>query len=620
MPLSTKYIQHKKIQKAAREALESSEQLFLSGYFEAALHISSQLLAPGPWQINAYTNLVDQVSRVHLIYCWANKVDFPKVGDEPARNADELNNWAEEHIEQLFDYMVMSDRIQNAEAGRHWDNDYFARVEQMESQNGIFKEYGIFTDELDHVLKHRLRKSLNRRGPDLLPDFVKDLMPAFRTDGDIMVASQTDQFDTHTLVDILARCSEKIPHGLSYMPERCFLAVVVIDLVENNASSAVLQLKRALGGENLANVLELATWPPLRDLLKTKCLSDHLGLNDELVAGFIKKFDSRAVQEPSRNVSPTMNSYKCIDFRQFQSLVSSTDLENHESCEIEIPECDESAIAVRVNPCNALDSWKIARQLLSETGRWPVITISWSGSGDSFQDQLINDDIFMRSPYQGEGYDGNRLGLSPSALVAGAQYVQIEESLRQIADNREEPVEEFVEYELETLESTYGEAPKKNDVLDAISVNSPGAYLRLQKWLFNWQKEHEYNSPVVTGHIEWFRPHDSDPMALLLLPTPNSWEVPAYLNWYAAEAMGTEVVIAILKNWHEQYGAELVAHYGTMLQCYVSSKPTTIDKAFSLAFEQELIAPCTTALPGVSLRDHAVALMHSDQWFLHERP
>jgi hypothetical protein len=57
-----------------------------------------------------------------------------------------------------------------------------------------------------------------------------------------------------------------------------------------------------------------------------------------------------------------------------------------------------------------------------------------------------------------------------------------------------------------------------------------------------------------------------------------------------------------------------------MLQLTVKGKQKTFKEALQLAIEQEIIAPCTTMLPGVSFMDHAYALLRSDYWFLHERP
>ena len=68
----------------------------------------------------------------------------------------------------------------------------------------------------------------------------------------------------------------------------------------------------------------------------------------------------------------------------------------------------------------------------------------------------------------------------------------------------------------------------------------------------------------------------------------------------------------LLKKWHEQYEAELVCHFGTMLNFIVAKPPNTSESAFELAWEQMVIAECTIILPGVSLRDHARSLLVAD--------
>jgi hypothetical protein len=102
---------------------------------------------------------------------------------------------------------------------------------------------------------------------------------------------------------------------------------------------------------------------------------------------------------------------------------------------------------------------------------------------------------------------------------------------------------------------------------------------------------------------------------LLLLPIENGWNSLAYLHWYGACTAGSSVAISFLKKWHQQYNAELVCHYGTMLQFNVGRCPISPEEAFELAWEQEALAECTTILPGISLRDHARSLLKVKQWF-----
>jgi hypothetical protein len=104
------------------------------------------------------------------------------------------------------------------------------------------------------------------------------------------------------------------------------------------------------------------------------------------------------------------------------------------------------------------------------------------------------------------------------------------------------------------------------------------------------------------------------------MPSERHWEAPSYINWFASTSHSSQLVVALLREWNTKYGAELVAHHGTMLEFTASRLPSSPEEAFHLAWQQETIAPCTTILPGVSLRDHARAMLHTNRWFLHERP
>jgi len=83
---------------------------------------------------------------------------------------------------------------------------------------------------------------------------------------------------------------------------------------------------------------------------------------------------------------------------------------------------------------------------------------------------------------------------------------------------------------------------------------------------------------------------------------------------------GGEIVIAAARRWHERWGAEPVALWGTMMQFTVSHRPATPDDAWMLAREHDILAANTLSNPGIPLRDHARALTILDRWFLHSRP
>jgi hypothetical protein len=129
-------------------------------------------------------------------------------------------------------------------------------------------------------------------------------------------------------------------------------------------------------------------------------------------------------------------------------------------------------------------------------------------------------------------------------------------------------------------------------------------------------------APENGDYDDWFIPTGRE-SHLLFLPTPQGPESLAYLDFYAIEhgVMGVtaERLIAVLSLWEERYGAELVANWGTMLQFVVSRPPATLDEAWELAVDIDLIAPSGNAAT-VHVRDTARFLWRRHTWFAHCRP
>lgn len=315
------------------------------------------------------------------------------------------------------------------------------------------------------------------------------------------------------------------------------------------------------------------------------------------------------------------------DIQAIASLLSGTAFESAQVISLAIPETRSSAFVLEVDLTNYLDAWSFMRSHLNQTKRWPVVIACWSQHPGNWQRSVINDDLFSRFYFQ-EEVSQTGGDFSPEAIIARAERVDQERFLA--AKNEQSQVEtsldqliESLEHCLEETQERFGTAPAKVEVETFIQTRQLRSHLDLEKWLFNWeltQLESEQRfQPFDTRYLDWYEPVNQ-PMALVLLPTCDSWNALAYLHWYGGCAAGSDTAITFLKHWHQHYGAELVCHYGTMLQLQVSQRPTTPEAALQLAWEQEALAECTTILPGVSLRDHARALLQVDRWFLHERP
>lgn len=293
-------------------------------------------------------------------------------------------------------------------------------------------------------------------------------------------------------------------------------------------------------------------------------------------------------------------------------LLKGTCLDGSAIQQVPIDASDQDAFVIEVEQRMALDAWAVLRSLLEQTKRYPILTESWGCS-----------DYFSRFYYDEEHQAGMIAGVSPEAIIASIPMASMESFLANRKADGAPYLQDSVDDALQLTEEKLGRSPSLAEVQPLIDQQLICNRYDLEKWLFNWELQHVgldgAIASVDTHYLDWFQP--GRPTApLILLPTDVSWNALAYLHWFGASTVGTPIVMRFLQRWHQQYAAELVCHYGTMLQFNIGRRPSTPNEAFELAWQQEVLAECTTILPGVSLRDHAWSLLVLDRWFLHERP
>ena len=281
---------------------------------------------------------------------------------------------------------------------------------------------------------------------------------------------------------------------------------------------------------------------------------------------------------------------------ELEALFTPTPLVGKMFQALDIPGHQEQIFSAPIDTDRVFSSWEIAHQYLAKTGRWPIIVEPW---GDL--EEYVN-----RFPYELE-----QLGKeSPRQLIDSAREVDLSSLLQAWLTEQEEPAQDWWQTEVPLTRQSFGLTPPAEVYAHCKT------HWELDRALLEWEEEQEasFDTTKMHIHIDWFeasKPH------LFLLPTPHSWATLAYVPWYEQRTVPT---MALLKDWEERFGAQLVCHYSTMLQFRVSKPPQNLEEAWTLAQEQVCVAPCTTALPGVSLRDHARALVGHGSWFLHERP
>ena len=160
-----------------------------------------------------------------------------------------------------------------------------------------------------------------------------------------------------------------------------------------------------------------------------------------------------------------------------------------------------------------------------------------------------------------------------------------------------------------------GAAPEMDELM-AVARDAPAPSFAVERFLFDWEDSISATTPDLR-YQDWFDPSPL-PVALAFLPTPRPWEVFAFVH----SLYGTDHIplIAEAKSWHDSWGAEPVALWGTMVQFVVARPPVDREQRWQIAVAHGRLAPDTLAGPGVTVREHARALGVLDRWFLHARP
>ncbi|RQP23096.1 DUF4253 domain-containing protein [Piscinibacter terrae] len=274
-----------------------------------------------------------------------------------------------------------------------------------------------------------------------------------------------------------------------------------------------------------------------------------------------------AVQGPDGPTPPI------TDPDQLAALLQGTVLAGATLTRLPLPEDPRQfALRIRLNNVEPLVAWSVARTLVAQTGRFPILTTAAQMSVD----------------FQGE------------------------ESFEQAHSGHEDAAGEH------GIDTDISDSPYVDHVRAMVDVDL-AQELEEARARFEERESTEECRSSSSAHLDWFGPSRWGAV-LVLLPTPNSWETIAYQSWWGAQGEGPARAMSFFKRWNERHGAELICNYGTMLQFVVPNPPTDADTALDLAKEQAANGYDTVCLPGLSTREHARALLSLRRWFLRSQP
>lgn len=287
-------------------------------------------------------------------------------------------------------------------------------------------------------------------------------------------------------------------------------------------------------------------------------------------------------------------------------------LSGREVVSLDLPGTSRPVLAAVGDPGDVMGDWRAARALVPRTFRWPVVVEGRITGATTAEDFIL--DLPWRPISQilldthASPADADRAGALfdvPGAAVS--------------LDRR-------VGWHLDRTRERCGTAPTPAELAAGLGLADPEAANEddAERWLLAWEERHVPTVEPETGRWnEWHEIGPEPGCVLLFMPPDDGPRVLAYLGFWAEEGiagMSAARLIRILDHWSSRYGAELVAHWGTMLQFSVAEPPGTLEEALALAAEHHAVAPCTTILPGMTRRDHARVLWKRTRWFLHERP
>lgn len=210
----------------------------------------------------------------------------------------------------------------------------------------------------------------------------------------------------------------------------------------------------------------------------------------------------------------------------------------------------------------AIAQWRRLRTLVPQTGHWPVLL---GGEQDLEMHQEMLDDADERTP---------------GDIIQQGVALNPQDWLARRAEEWSEEAGEF------SLADYHGEWPAGNHA--ATKFHTPSHYSGKRR----------------------------QQLYLGLVPAYQGWEVPALLRFGGwNECPSPEVHVSLVRDWHDRYGAELVAATHDVVEMQVARPPTTREAALALATEQFFYCEDIVTQGMETLERLAAILLNGTAWY-----
>ena len=261
---------------------------------------------------------------------------------------------------------------------------------------------------------------------------------------------------------------------------------------------------------------------------------------------------------------------------------------------------------------HALTTWGALRDLSDETGYWPVIL----GADEEveFHRRFITDFSAAKSVRdilgKAETIDLDRLVenrlLGLAELDSNEWEAFSAMLMRKAEDAGEDAYIDVVSEWADHIDKVPG---RRRAVLEQLLRERAG------EWPENAEPHNYFSIPYEwTDGYKMLKPLKA--VRLALVPTRASWEVPAYLKFGGwNDCPWPEEHVAILKRWHELYGAQVVGLTHDELEVGVTRPPNSKLSAFNLAREQYGYCADLVDQTEGGILDLAATLLDASVWY-----
>ncbi|QTD44251.1 DUF4253 domain-containing protein [Ottowia testudinis] len=615
---------------ALQELVHGAQHAFIGGQPGAALQALRLLQQPGAWYLPARGRLVPVAQQLFTLLCGLQGQDRPAWHGEPALTLAQWQNQSITDEHEVLSMLVMPVRNQLRPAGQGWSptqlRAWAAEWASAPAANQAVKTG--FALDAEWVLKQRLKQA--DRLDDGAPadqsctddDDGIDLMALLMTAVPVAIAPEADSVSNHELLAALsAQVSGK--STLAYDQIQLFGMLLVLGALLGDIPLAQQAGKVLLRPDSADGLAQMTQWGQIRavaDFYASGALADAAGVSAGACAQWLAALATRSAPAADKSALRLERPGTLINQPDdLAALCQGTPLQAFRWTSIPILDTDEVALGCWCPVDQSESLWRAARALLPQTGRWPLLVWACGDHGDDLAEQ----DFFSRFEY---GHSTVLTDdISPSALIASAREASAEAFLQRLreqhdSDDWEESWQEWWENAKADTRDLLGSAPTEAALTQQAMQRhgKPVTQLHRLDWerlLWDWERQHV--PPLPPEKLQWLRPKPfvPDNTALLLLPTREPWDALAYVNFFGLD--DTAGGIALGREWQRRWGAELYAHWGTMLQCHVGRPPEQPEDALQLAHAHDRFAQNTL---NCSLRHYAQGLLGRDFWFLHQRP